>query len=190
MASRPEPTGRAHPRLRRLFKILVAVALLIVLAFLGAAFLPRWWAQRVGNQVNGGMTLGIILGLFYGFVFTVLPALTARFAFRKRRPWKVWGSFAAFTLLLAGPNLLTLGIVIGSGNAAHAGERILDVDAPGFRGATLAGVILAGLLAALAEYLIVSRRQADSRAERAYDRLASREEPPPPPPASPPPPSA
>ena len=86
MASRPEPTARGELLLRRTFKILLAVALLIVLAFLGAAFLPRWWAQRVGNQVNGGMILGIILGLFYGFVFTVVPALTARFAFHTRRP--------------------------------------------------------------------------------------------------------
>ena len=36
----------------KLFGTLLAIALLIVLAFLGAAFLPRWWAQRVGNQVN------------------------------------------------------------------------------------------------------------------------------------------
>ena len=179
MASRPEPTGRAELRLRRVLKILLAVTLLIVLAFLGAAFLPRWWAQRVGHQVNGGITLGIILGLFYGFVFTVLPTLVARFAFHKRRRWKVWGILAAATLLLAGPNLLTLGIVIGTGNAAHAGQRILDVDAPGFRNATLAGIILAALLATLAEYLLVSHRRVGHRLERANERLAARDEPPP-----------
>jgi len=179
MATRPEPTERSELLLRRAFKILVAVALLIVLAFLGAAFLPRWWAQRVGHQVNGGITLGIILGLFYGFVFTLLPVLVARFAFHKRRPWKVWGILAAVTLLLAGPNLLTLGIVIGTGNAAHAGQRILDVDAPGFRNATLAGIILAALLATLAEYLLVSHRRVGHRLERANERLAARDEPPP-----------
>ena len=185
MASRPEPTGRAELRLRRVLKILLAVTLLIVLAFLGAAFLPRWWAQRVGHQVNGGITLGIILGLFYGFVFTVLPTLVARFAFHKRRRWKVWGILAAATLLLAGPNLLTLGIVIGTGNAAHAGQRILDVDAPGFRGATLAGVIIAGLLLGLLQYQLISRHRTGRRLERATERLAAREESPPPPPASP-----
>lgn len=165
--------------LRRALKILLGVALLIVLAFLGAAFLPRWWAQRVGNQVDGGMTLGIILGLFYGFVFTVLPVLMARFAFRKRRPWRTWGVLGGLTLVLAGPNLLTLGIVIGTGNAAHAGERILDVDAPGFRGATLAGVILAAVVLGLAEYLLVSRRLAGRRADRAVKRLRARGEQPP-----------
>ena len=61
-------------------------------------------------------------------------------------------------MLLASPNLLTLGIVIGSGKAAHAGERTLDVDAPGFRGARLAGAIVAVLTLVAVEYLLVSRR--------------------------------
>ena len=181
MASRPEPGGRAEPLLRRVLKIVVASALLIVLAYVGAAFLPRWWAQRVGNQVNGGMILGIILGLFYGFVFTVLPALTARFAFHKRRPLRTWSILGALTIVLAGPNLLTLGIVIGTGNAAHAGERILDVDAPGFRGATLAGVMLAALLLGLLQYQLVSRHRTGRRLDRSTDRLTAREESSPPP---------
>ena len=185
MASRPQPRDRSERVLQRAFKILLAIALLIVLAFLGAAFLPRWWAQRVGNQVNGGMILGIILGLFYGFVFTVVPALTARFAFHKRRPLRSWSILGALTLVLAGPNLLTLGIVIGTGNAAHAGERILDVDAPGFRGATLAGVVLAGFLLALLQYQLVSRHRTGRQLERATERLAAREPSPPPPPEPP-----
>ena len=181
MASRPEPGGRAEPLLRRVLKIVVASALLIVLAYVGAAFLPRWWAQRVGNQVNGGMILGIILGLFYGFVFTAIPALSARFAFHKRRPLRTWSILGALTIVLAGPNLLTLGIVIGTGNAAHAGERILDVDAPGFRGATLAGVMLAALLLGLLQYQLVSRHRTGRRLDRATDRLTAREESSPPP---------
>ena len=65
---------------------------------------------------------------------------------------------AALAIVLAGPNLLTLGIVIGSGKAAHAGERTLDVDGPGFRGATLAGAIGAAFAVAAVEYLLASRR--------------------------------
>lgn len=185
MASRPEPGGRPEPLLRRVLKIVLAITLLIVLAYAVASFLPRWWAQRIGNQVNGGMILGIILGLFYGFVFTVVPALTARFAFHKRRPLRTWSMLGALTLVLAGPNLLTLGIVIGTGNAAHAGERILDVDAPGFRGATLAGVMLAALLLALLQYQLVSRHRTGGRLDRATERLAAREPSPLPPPDPP-----
>ena len=150
--------GDGRMWLRRAVIAVLVAALLILLAFIGAAFLPRWWAHRVAHQVNGGMTTGIILGLFYGSVFTVLPLFTALRAFRKRRPWKVWAGLTVLALVLAGPNLLTLGIVIGSGKAAHAGERTLDVDAPGFRGASLAGAIVGLLTLAAVEYLLISRR--------------------------------
>jgi hypothetical protein len=66
----------------------------------------------------------------------------------------------AFALLLAIPNLLTLGIVLGVGNAAHAGDRILDVEAPAFRGASFAGALIAVGLATLVGYLMVSRARA------------------------------
>lgn len=156
--------------LRRAVITVLVVALLIVLAFLGAAFLPRWWAHRIANQVNGSMSVGITLGLFYGFVFSVLPLFTAVRAFRKRRPWKVWASLTALAIVLAGPNLLTLGIVIGSGNAAHAGARTLDVDAPGFRGASLAGAITGALSIAAVEYLLISRRSSRRQLREAQRR--------------------
>jgi hypothetical protein len=54
---------------------------------------------------------------------------------------------------------LTLGIVIGDGSAAHAGERILDVDGPGFRGGTLVGAIIGFVLAAMFAYVAGSRRR-------------------------------
>ena len=82
--------GDGRMWLRRFVIGVLVAAVLILLAFLGAAFLPRWWAHRIAHQVNGGMTTGIILGLFYGFVFTIVPLFTAYRAFRKRRPWKVW----------------------------------------------------------------------------------------------------
>jgi len=160
-------SGRVWLR-RAVVAIFVAMAL-IALAFLAATFLPRWWSHRIAHQVNGSMSVGIILGLFYGFTFTVLPLLTVWRAFRKRRPWKVWASLAAVAILLAGPNLLTLGIVIGSGHGAHAGQRTLDVDAPGFRGATLAGVIIGALVVVAIQYLLIARRS-DRRKLKAAQR--------------------
>lgn len=150
--------GDGRMWLRRIVIGILVAVLCVLLALLAAAFLPRWWAHRVGAQVSGSMSVGIMLGLFYGFVFTVLPLFTATRAFRKRRPWKVLAGLAALVVVLAGPNLLTLGIVIGSGKAAHAGQRTLDVDAPGFRGSTLAGAIVGALAVAAIQYLLVSRR--------------------------------
>jgi MFS family permease len=167
--SRPVTNG-TKPGLHQARNIIVAVAVFALLAFLSAAFLPRWWAHRIGHQVNGSLSLGITLGLFYGFVFTLLPLLAARWAFHKRRPWKTWGALSLVVLLLAAPNLLTLGIVIGNGNAAHAGERTLDVDAPGYRDATLAGVLSAVLILALGEYALRTHRRSKRELERALAR--------------------
>jgi MFS family permease len=148
------------PWAKRTLLSLGAAAFVVVAVLAGAAFLPRWWAHRVGAQVGGNFTAGIALGLFYGFVFTVLPYAVLRWAFDKRRPLKRWATATGVALVLGLPNLLTLGIVLGSSKAAHAGERTLDVDAPGFRASTLAGAIAAvgGFL--LVEYLLASRRKA------------------------------
>ncbi len=48
----------------------------------------------------------------------------------------------ALGVIFALPNLLSLTVVLGNNNAAHAGERILDVDGPGFRGASVVGAVL------------------------------------------------
>jgi MFS family permease len=161
MTTAPTQPSTERPLSRRIVVTLAVIAGLLVLAFLSAAFLPRWWSHRIGRQVDGSLTTGIILGLFYGFVFTALPLLAARWTFRKRRPWKTWGLLSLLVLVLAAPNLLTLGIVLGSGHAAHAGERTLDVDAPGFRGSTLAGAIVAAAALGLFEYTLRARRRSD-----------------------------
>jgi MFS family permease len=164
------------PWVRRLL-ITLGLALLIVVAiFLGAAFLPRWWAHRVAAQAGSNFTAGIALGLAYGFSFTVVPLVVLQWAFRKRRPLRTWAAMVGAALLLAMPNLLTLGIVVGTGNAAHAGERTLDVEAPGFRAATLAGVISAAGVFLVGGYLLTSRRRARERLERLRKELRSSEE--------------
>jgi hypothetical protein len=151
---------------QRLIVAAVIVIVIVVGCFLAAAFVPRWWAQRVGDQVDGSMSSGILLGLFYGFLFTLVPLAVVALATRWRRSWRAWAIAGAIALLLASPNLMTLGIVVGAGSGSHAGDRILDVEAPGFRGATLAGAIVAAVLVGAVGYLLVSRRRA-RRAEAA-----------------------
>lgn len=168
-----EPT-RARPGWVRRAVVSVAGAGAIVLAVLvGSAFIPRWWAQRIADQAQGNFTAGISLGLFYGFVFTLLPLLVLRFAFRRRRELRTLGIWTLVALVLALPNLITLGIVLGTGDAAHAGERTLDVEAPGFRSSTLAGAVAAllGLLAL--EYLLGGRRRSRRRLASLQEELES-----------------
>jgi hypothetical protein len=177
----PEPTGgRAgspdridrRPNWKRRLVVVAAIVVIVVVGVLVAsATVPRWWAHQVGDQVDGSITQGILVGLFYGFLFTLVPLaiLATVLLWRRRMKWIV----AAFilALLAATPNLMTLGIVLGSGNAAHAGERTLDVEAPAFRGAALAGAIAAVLLVLFVSYLVGSRRRARARERHARARV-------------------
>lgn len=164
----------------------VGVAVVALGLLVGAAFLPRWWAHFVGDQAGGSIVAGIALGLFYGFFFTGLPVLLLLWAFRKQRPWQAWVMSLAAAILLALPNLLTLGVVIGRGNAAHAGERTLDVEAPGFRGSSLAGALTLLLALVLLQYLLASRRRTRQQLERLREELRAREQEPPEPKDTPP----
>jgi MFS family permease len=147
------------------------IALAIVVAVLiASAAVPRWWAQHIGGRVDGSITQGVFVGMFYGFVFTFLALLVFMLVMRRGRTVKVIAIGLGAALLLALPNLLTLGIVLGVGNGAHAGDRILDVEAPAFRGATLAGAIVAGLLVAYIWYLLESRDSARAASKRAESR--------------------
>lgn len=160
---------------KRALGVLAIAGLLILAGFLGAAFIPRWWAHAIGDQVNGGIATGIIIGLFYGFFFTGLPLLVLWRTFQKRRPWKVWATGLLVSIGLALPNLFTLGIVLGTGNASHAGERTLDVEAPGFRGGSLAGAIVAVLTVALFEYVLISGRMHRRKFHRLEQKLRDRD---------------
>jgi hypothetical protein len=159
--------------------VLGVVVVAVILYWIGSSLLPRWWAHRIGDQVHGSIAAGIIVGLFYGFVFTCLPIFVAFVGFHRRRPWRWWVAFGAAAILLATPNLLTLGIVLGSGNASHAGERTLDVDAPAYRTSVLVGALLAVAFTALLAYLLFSRRVAHGRVKKLRERLEIAEAPPP-----------
>ena len=148
---------------RRLVLSVVTVVVVLVTGLILSATIPRWWAQRIGDQVDGSIVTGTFVGLFYGFVFTLLPLLVMAAVLRWRRTWKALVIALVVAIVLALPNLMTLGIVIGRGNAAHAGDRILDVEAPAFRGGTLGGVLLAGALVGLIWWLFASRRRARAK---------------------------
>lgn len=136
------------------------MALVLGGGLVASATIPRWWAQRLGDQVEGSIVTGTFVGLFYGFVFTALPFLVLAAVLRWRRTVRAIVIALVLAFVLAIPNLMTLGIVLGRGNAAHAGERILDVEAPAFRGASLAGAVIALAMGAFVGYLIASRERA------------------------------
>jgi hypothetical protein len=150
----------------------------LALLFLAAAFLPRWWAHRIADQTDASMTQGIGVGLFYGFVFTLLPLALLWWGLRRASRWKTRLIVLGAALVLALPNLLTLGIVLGRGNAAHAGDRTLDVEAPGFRGAVLVGAIVAVAALVALIRLLRSRHHARERADRLEAELRGRDDTP------------
>ncbi|MEU1210507.1 permease [Nocardia sp. NPDC005825] len=153
----------------RIIAAVVTLAVLWVSYLILAAFIPRWWAQRLGEMVGSSFAKGIWYGLLMGLICTAVPLfllLTAGLSWRKRAGKFVAGGAIVLALILAIPNLMTLTIVWGNSNAAHAGERILDVDAPGFRGACLAGAIIAALLFLLVAFLLARRGFRRHRADK------------------------
>ena len=155
---------------RQLLLGLGAAVVVVIAVLIASAAVPRWWAQQIGDRVDGSITRGVYVGLFYGFVFTFLALVAFIFVMRRGRTVKAVAIGLGAALLLATPNLLTLGIVLGVGSGAHAGDRVFDVEAPAFRGATLAGAIVAGLLAAYIWYLLESRDSARAGRRRAEER--------------------
>lgn len=180
-AASPAPTPSRqeehHDRHYGRWFLIGAIALVaaIILFFVGAAFLPRWWAHRIGDQIDGSATSGIGIGLFYGSVFTFLPLLVMWLGFRKRRSWKLWLATLIGAAIVAIPNLLTLGIVLGTGNAAHAGERILDVEGTSFRNSSLIGAIVAAAVFVALVSILRMRRRAKAAVRRLESELRTRE---------------
>jgi len=154
---------KAGTWVNRAVLVLVLIALAYVAYAVSAAFFPRWWAQRVADQVDGRLSAGTLWGLFYGFVFTFVPLLVLAQMRRRFLNWTWRFIVLAIAVLLAVPNWLTLAVVAGNSKAAHAGERIFDVDAPGFRVATAFGAVggaaVALLLVALSMRLSRRRHQ-------------------------------
>ena len=113
---------------------------------------------------------------FIGGLFTILPLVVLWIAWRFRRSWRSALWIVAAAVVLAIPNLMTLGIVLGTRSAAHAGERILDVEGPGFRGGSLVGALLGLAVVGAMVYLVTSRRASRNRAARLRDELGARDQ--------------
>jgi hypothetical protein len=143
---REQPDVTPNRWVRRIVLAIVLVGVAYLVYLMSAAFFPRWWAQRVADQVGGSVTRGTTWGLFYGVVFTAVPLLLLAQVRRRFFSWTWRGIVALVAIALAAPNWLTLSVVAGNSNASHAGERIMDVDAPGFRAATLVGAIAGAVL--------------------------------------------
>ncbi|MGW6378765.1 hypothetical protein ACWFRB_22145 [Rhodococcus sp. NPDC055112] len=153
---------------RKVIAGLILAVVLVITYFILAAFLPRWWAQQAGALSAGSFSRGIAWGLMYGVLCTAVPLLLFFLAWRvrgRRHSRVVQVVAVTLGIVAALPNLLTLTVVLGGNTAAHAGERILDVDAPGFRGASLVGAIIGALAFAVFVARSVSyRRRGDELA--------------------------
>ena len=82
----------------------------------------------IGNQTQGSLTSGIILGLVYGFVFTFVPLLIVWQARYKKISWPWKGVIVVVAVLLAIPNLLTLSIYANSSSAATKARSMIDIE--------------------------------------------------------------
>lgn len=112
-----------------------------LLVFLGLGALFGWviaitigfraWASWLGNRIDGNMLEGTLWGLCLGFFFSLIPLVVARQALRRRMSFVARLVVVVIALVVALPNIATMAIHFGSGDAAHAGQRIFDVDAPG-----------------------------------------------------------
>lgn len=160
------------PWLKKTITVVATLLVLVITYFVLAAFLPRWWAQRIAGLAEGGFSRGILWGLLFGILCTAIPLVLLVWVWQVRG-WKfgrgVQIALTVLALVVAIPNLMTLSVVLGGGNAAHAGERIMDVDAPGFRGASLVGAVIGVLVFVLLVVTTVRyrKRGKDLRAARA-----------------------
>lgn len=154
-----------------------AVVVLIILFFILRAYLPRWWSHRVGGWIDGSMGSGVFIGLMFGFFCTLIPLLLLAAPFFGRWRLQKWPVLISVGLavIVAIPNLLTLGIVVGDTSASQAARRTLDVDGPGFRGATLWGVIIGAIVAAVLIFYMQRYRSRGLKlkAHKEQERLAT-----------------
>lgn len=136
-----------------------AVVLGVSLVVIGAAYLPGWWADRVADVVAGNRTAGVLGGFACGLAFTALPLIVLRSAVRRGLVLTERLLRVVVAVLLAVPNLLTLGVVIRGGPPGALARAVLDARGPGLRGATLLGAVLGAVIVVAAWVLLAGRRR-------------------------------
>lgn len=122
------------------------LALLAVAFLLIRLFLPVWWATRIANQTQGSLSGGLLLGLTYGFVFTFIPLVIAWQARYKKISWPWKWAIIGVAVLVALPNLLTLGIYLNSSGAAQKARLMIDTSAIWFPSWSIGGAVAGALL--------------------------------------------
>ena len=145
----PESPGKKGNWAARIILGSVALLVLVISYFALAAVLPVWWANVIRGQVQGNLGAGILVGMFYGFVFTFVPLLVAWQATHRAVSWPRKVVILVAAVALATPNLLTAGIMFGASQAAHNGQRILGTEATWFplwtQIAAIAAVVIFGV---------------------------------------------
>ncbi len=166
----------AKKLLRRAIIAAVIIAVFIGAYFALAAYVPRWWADRILAWSGGGGTLsGTAFGLGIGFLCAGIPLLLLWFAAKRAGTHpKVATVLGLIAVIAAVPNLMTLSVAIGTGNGARIARTRLDQDAAGFRWSTLIGVVIGVVAAiALAIFLEVQRRKrAKKKQQKAVEKEA------------------
>lgn len=143
--SGPGSTSSFERAARWVVIVLITSFLAWLVYLAAAAFLPRWWAQRMGERVDGSFATGVSWGLGQGFVFTALALVILIQVRRNFLAWWARLALILLALLVMMPNFMTLAVTVGSSKSAHAGQRIFDVNAPGFQWAALIGSLVAVL---------------------------------------------
>lgn len=145
--------GSAPPAWLRDLTLWVAAALAaVVLVVLGVAVLPGWWASVVAGWVQGVLGRGIPIGLGLGALFTLLPLGVGVLALRSGLTSRSRIALVVVALLLLLPNVVTIAVSLGRGDP----RSVLAIAAPGFVGASVAGI---GLVVALLLALVLIRRR-------------------------------
>lgn len=143
----------------------VLIAALAVAYFFLAAALPRWWSERVGSAVDGHLSTGVFLGIVVGLSCTLVPLIFLWIGFHRHSKAGLL-AWLVLAVIVAMPNLNTLGIAWGHGNAARIARHTLDIRAPWFRGGTLIGAIAAAVIFACMVAFGYSRRWPTLRRRR------------------------
>ncbi|MEY9930658.1 heme/copper-type cytochrome/quinol oxidase subunit 2 [Catenulispora sp. GP43] len=160
------PDAGSRDLVRRVITIVLVLIALVLVYLAASAWIPRWWAHRMGGAINGQLSTGALLGICFGIVFTILPLGLLWLTMHRPMRWKTRVMWLALAVILAAPNLMTLGVAIGGGGGAHAGQRTMDVQAPMFRGATAIGALIA-IVVFIALVVVYRRRPRQPRQPKA-----------------------
>jgi hypothetical protein len=172
--AREVPARKSSNWAAKVIVVLVLVAVAVISYFVLAAVLPLWWANTIKDQVGGNLGSGILVGMFYGFVFTFVPLLVAWQATHRRVSWPLKIAILLVAVALATPNLLTLAVMNGTTESSHNAQRIIGTDATWFPMWSGISAIAAGVVFVIALVLWTAwrRRGRKMKELRRHNELA------------------